>query len=112
MAGPEKHDDGPESTHRKQHLAARIDDWTHGFRERSGRRRGLVPVVVPFTGYGGDGWIRVLGRVVLAKPDAADRFRSIRGWRSFTSIPVRNTRRVGSRSGRHAAWRSDRIGGA
>ncbi len=74
------------------HLAARIEDAVHGFRERRGRRRGLVPTIIPFPGYGGDGWLRVLGRVVLVRPGrrAPDRFTSIRGWRSFTSIPVRD----------------------
>jgi len=77
---------------RRPHLAARIDDAVHRFRERRGRRRGLVPTIVPFPGYGGDGWLRVLGRVVLVKPGrrAPDRYTSIRGWRSFTSIPVRD----------------------
>ena len=59
-------------------------------RERSGRRRGLVPVVVPYSGYGGSGWARVLCRVVLVRPDANRRTTpaTIRGWRSFVSIPV------------------------
>jgi phosphatidate phosphatase APP1 len=75
------------------HLAARIEDAVQRFRERWGRRRGLVPTIVPFTGYGGTGWVRVLGRVVLRKPVPADdaskdRFTSIRGWRSFTSVHV------------------------
>lgn len=77
---------------RRLHLAARIEDAIHRFRERRGRRRGLVPTIVPFPGYGGDGWLRVLGRVVLVKPGrrAPDRYTSIRGWRSFTSVPVRD----------------------
>ncbi len=59
-------------------------------RERRAIRRGLVAVVVPFTGYGTTDWVRVLGRVVLRRPGAApaDRFTSIRGWRSFVSIPL------------------------
>lgn len=79
-----------ESPRRRPHLAARLEDAFHRFRARRGRRRGLVPTIVPFPGYGGDGWVRVLGRVVLAKPErrAASRYTSIRGWRSFTSIPV------------------------
>ncbi len=73
-----------------RHLAARIDDAVHGFRRRVGARRGLRPTVVPFPGYGGPGWIRVLARVVLARPDRPlqDRAGGIRGWRSFTSVPV------------------------
>jgi phosphatidate phosphatase APP1 len=73
-------------------LVTRIDDGIHRVRADWGRRAGRVPTVVPFVGYGGDGWIRVLGRVVLRKPGLApaDRFTSVRGWRSFTSIPVRD----------------------
>jgi phosphatidate phosphatase APP1 len=49
--------------------------------------------VIPFSGYGGDGWIRVLGRVLLVRPVRAGaaekpRARSVRGWRSFTSVPA------------------------
>ncbi|MBO9577873.1 MAG: DUF2183 domain-containing protein, partial [Microbacteriaceae bacterium] len=38
----------------------------------------------------GDGWVRVLARVVLAKPDApaAQRAAKVRGWRSFFSTPT------------------------
>ncbi|PZQ88285.1 MAG: ACP synthase [Leifsonia xyli] len=77
---------------RPLHLAARVEDAIHRLRERRGRRRGLVPTIIPFPGYGGDGWMRVLGRVVLVRPGrrAPDRYTSIRGWRSFTSIPVRD----------------------
>lgn len=47
-------------------------------------------MIIPYAGYGGDGWVRVLGRVLLARPDRQERpSRSrIRGWRSFVSIPV------------------------
>jgi len=97
---------------RRLHLAARIEDAIHRFRERRGRRRGLVPTIVPFPGYGGDGWLRVLGRVVLVKPGrrAPDRYTSIRGWRSFTSIPVRDAEiRVRAGDAEHVI-RADRGG--
>ena len=52
-------------------------------------RRGLLPTVIPFAGYGSTTWVRVLCRVVLTKPEVSDEeARSVRGWRSFTSIPV------------------------
>lgn len=71
------------------HLAARIEDSLHRFREKRARKRGLTPVVIPYTGYGAPGWSRVLCRVLLAKPGAEDaRYKKIRGWRSFTSVPV------------------------
>lgn len=48
--------------------------------------------MIPFIGYGGTGWVRVLGRVILAKPGPApdDRLTRVRGWRSFTSVSVRD----------------------
>jgi phosphatidate phosphatase APP1 len=87
------------------HLAARAEDALHAFREQRARKRGLTPTVIPYTGYGAPGWIRVLCRVLLTKPDLtkADfaahqpgasasaeepRYKKIRGWRSFTSVPV------------------------
>jgi phosphatidate phosphatase APP1 len=80
-----------------RHRAARLEDWIHDVRERWARRRGHVPTVVPYTGYGSTDWVRVLCRVLLSKPIAADepskrrrrrREQGIRGWRSFTSVPV------------------------
>jgi phosphatidate phosphatase APP1 len=72
-------------------IVTRVGDVIHGVREGWARRAGRVPTIVPFVGYGGSGWIRVLGRVVLRKPEPpGDRFQSVRGWRSFTSVPVRD----------------------
>lgn len=72
------------------HRAARIEDAFHRWRERRGRRRGLVTTIVPYAGYGTAGWVRVLSRVVLARPEnpARQRAEKVRGWRSFFSIPV------------------------
>src|SRR6187402_2619604 len=94
------------------HLAARLEDAVHAFRVRRGLRRGLVPVVVPYTGYGGDGWARVLGRVVLLAPDhaSADPLSGVRGWRSFTSIPVRDAEVEVRAGGTTSVIRSDRGG--
>src|SRR3954471_23169141 len=69
------------------HRAARIEDAFHRWRERRGRRRGLVTTIVPYAGYGAPGWTRVLCRVVLARPGVVARER-VRGWRAFFSIPV------------------------
>lgn len=80
-----------------RHRAARLEDWIHDIRERWARRRGHVPTVVPYTGYGSTAWVRVLCRVLLSRPvDPDDRSKrrrrrgeqGIRGWRSFTSVPV------------------------
>ena len=72
------------------HRAARIEDRIHGWREAWARRGGKLPVVVPYTGYGDGTGVRVLCRVLLARPQRHERPApsSIRGWRSFTSVPV------------------------
>ncbi|MCU1636753.1 MAG: synthase [Cryobacterium sp.] len=76
------------------HRAARIEDRLHEIRERFARRRGYRATVIPYTGYGSTEWVRILCRVLLAKPELAEkhsrgaRYAGIRGWRSFTSVPV------------------------
>lgn len=72
------------------HWAARLEDRVHDLRERMARRRGFTPTIVPYTSYGGPGWVRVLGRVLLTRPSPGGgvQRRRIRGWRSFTSVPV------------------------
>jgi phosphatidate phosphatase APP1 len=93
------------------HWLARLEDTWHGWRERRGRRRGLVPTVIPFIGYGDPDWIRVLGRVVLRRPVAStDRFTTIRGWRSFTSIPVNSVEVEVVAGDQHLTIRCDRGG--
>ncbi|MEO6115540.1 MAG: phosphatase domain-containing protein [Pseudolysinimonas sp.] len=84
----------------------------HGMRQRRGLRRGLVPTVIPFTGYGTTGWVRVLGRVVLRRPGTppADRFTSVRGWRSFVSIPVSGAPVEVTIGGERTTIRADRGG--
>jgi phosphatidate phosphatase APP1 len=57
--------------------------------ERTLRRRGWRPRVLTYTGYGGQGWVRVLGRVLLAPPGTRSRdVDSGRGWRRFLSAGV------------------------
>jgi phosphatidate phosphatase APP1 len=82
------------------HRAARIEDAFHAFRARRARKRGFLATVVPYTGYGSPTWARILGRVVLArdpKPGSrAERLHrkreeSVRGWRSFVSVPLSDT---------------------
>jgi phosphatidate phosphatase APP1 len=79
------------------HRAARIEDAFHEFRARRARKRGFLATVVPYTGYGAPTWARILGRVVLAREPRPGsraerkhrkREESIRGWRSFVSVPV------------------------
>jgi phosphatidate phosphatase APP1 len=97
------------------HRAARIEDALHRFREARARRRGLKPTVIPYSGYGSKGWIRVLGRVLLTRPvvlnDAEHpRNRSIRGWRSFTSVPVNDVAVTILAGGREFRVAADRGG--
>lgn len=73
-------------------LIARLERRFHIWRERRARKRGRAPQVVPFPGYGGDGWIRVVGRVLIL-PSAGRKRRGggsdgVRGWRAFLGIAV------------------------
>ncbi|GAB3388788.1 DUF2183 domain-containing protein [Humibacter soli] len=81
----------------KVHRAARIEDAFHAFRARRALKRGHLPTVLSYTGYGTSSWVRVLGRVVLAKSPRPGsraartnrrREESVRGWRSFISVPL------------------------
>nr|WP_174719840.1 phosphatase domain-containing protein [Terrimesophilobacter mesophilus] len=85
--------DHTESEEPVTRLPARLEDRFHRFREKRARRRGLTPIVIPYTGYGSTEWLRVLARVLLARPGTEDeiRYKKIRGWRSFTSVPVGDT---------------------
>lgn len=81
------------------HLGLRIDDAWHSVQTNVALRRGHVETIIPYTGYGSATWIRVLARVVLADPVEMAPIRGgevlktikegIRGWRNFTSAPVR-----------------------
>lgn len=90
MTGAPGQSDPTESDEPVRRLPARLEDRFHSFRERRARRRGLTPIVIPYTGYGSTSWIRVLSRVLLARPGTEEeiRYKKIRGWRSFTSVPV------------------------
>lgn len=78
------------------HRAARIEDAIHDFREKRARKRGYLTTVIPYTGYGSTSWVRVLSRVLLTRTTQRRRIprfirkeeNSVRGWRSFTSVPV------------------------
>lgn len=79
------------------HIGARLEDRFHSYRMNAASKRGGVQTVLPFTGYGSDSWVRVLGRVVLAKPGKLSAPASgsvqalrdgVRGWRNFISPPV------------------------
>jgi phosphatidate phosphatase APP1 len=51
--------------------------------------RGWRPRIVPFTGYGAAGWVRVMARVLLAPPGTPrDLAADGRGWRRFLPLTV------------------------
>lgn len=71
------------------------EQWNRWHRSRA-LRRGFVPTVMAFTGYGTTSWVRVLSRVVLAKDEdflngrrlskvVAD---GVHGWRNFVAPPM------------------------
>lgn len=73
------------------HWFARLEHRFHVWREGRARRRGRTATILPFPGYGGPGWVRVLGRVLIVPPPRSDKDggpASVRGWRSFVGIPV------------------------
>ncbi|WP_439593978.1 App1 family protein [Microbacterium sp.] len=70
---------------------ARLEYRFHTWRERRARARGLKPTVTPFPGYAGTDWVRVLGRAMIVPPvklRGTGEYASVRGWRSFASVPV------------------------
>jgi phosphatidate phosphatase APP1 len=76
------------------HRAVRLDQALQRWRARRARDAGSIAEVVPYTGYGSTSWIRVLARVLLAKPPErrADVPTGARGWRNFISVSVENAR--------------------
>ncbi|MGI8700852.1 MAG: App1 family protein [Nocardioidaceae bacterium] len=68
----------------RPHRAARVEARLHAGLGRRLRARGWTPQVVPYVGYGADGWVRVLARVLLAPPGSRRvEVEDGRGWRRF-----------------------------
>ncbi|WP_208971943.1 App1 family protein [Kineococcus rubinsiae] len=75
------------------HRAARIENALKGVVGAGLRRRGYHAHALAFPGYGGPGWVRVLGRVLLGRdepvtPAPGAPPASVRGWRNFLTVPV------------------------
>lgn len=71
------------------HRAARLEDAVNKTAARLMHRRGWRPQLIAYTGYGTDGWVRVLARVLLAPPGVRDHSAvAVRGWRHFISAKV------------------------
>jgi phosphatidate phosphatase APP1 len=98
------------------HRAARAEDALKAALGSVLRRRGWRPQVLAYTGYGSDGWVRVLGRVLLARtPDPHRPVREeseqvVRGWRSFLTAPVAGADVEVQVGGRRHVVRADRSG--
>lgn len=84
-------------------FAARLDDGFHRYREKRALKRGRIPSIIPYIGYGSTEWVRVLGRVLYLPPASSVEAKQsdpttllpvvsevarVRGWRSFTSVHV------------------------
>lgn len=68
------------------HRASRIEQRIHAVVEQRLHAQGWTPRVVPYVGYGGPGWVRVLARVLLMPPGSPRSLRTDgRGWRRFVS---------------------------
>ena len=85
-------------TSTRTHPAARLEDRLNAVVGAWLGRRGWVPRVEAYTGYGTTGWVRVMARAVLAPPgtratevaekDPASSRRAVRGRRSFLTAKV------------------------
>lgn len=94
------------------HRAARFEDAVHRIVERRLRQRSWAVTVIPYTGYGAPGWVRVMCRVLLGRLDDRPRRRpkKVRGWRSFTTLPAKNQAVVIEADGRRHEAHADRGG--
>lgn len=72
------------------HAAARTEDALRSQMRGVVVGRGWHAELVPYTGYGGSGWVRVLARVLMTRPGQMSTTPLVlrRGWRSFVTIPV------------------------
>lgn len=70
------------------HRAARMEDALNRTAARVLGRRGWRSRIITYTGYGSEGWVRVLARVLLSPPPVGRREGAMRGWRHFLSAKV------------------------
>jgi phosphatidate phosphatase APP1 len=76
--------DDPLRNTARPHLASRAEGRLHVVLDPRLRGRGWTPSVVPYVGYGAEGWVRVLARVIFTSPRwRPDRDSDGRGWRRF-----------------------------
>ena len=72
------------------HRAAKLEDAFHARLEDRLSERGWRPQVTAYTGYGAPGWVRVMGRVLLSRPEPRNRRPDElrRGWHQFVTVPA------------------------
>jgi phosphatidate phosphatase APP1 len=96
------------------HRAARVEDAVHEVLEGWLRRRGWPVTVVPYTGYGAPGWVRVMGRLMVRRPEdhprRSRRPRKLRGWRSFATMSAKDAPFVVEVNGQRHEATADRGG--
>ncbi|WP_233189069.1 App1 family protein [Subtercola sp. Z020] len=100
------------------HRAARIEDALHEFRENRARKRGYHTTIIPYKGYGSTEWVRVLSRVLLTGdrkprrrlPIIGRREEMVRGWRSFTAVPINEVEVIVTVGGIEHQVKADRGG--
>ncbi len=99
------------------HRAARIEDAVYNVLGPRLRQRGWHVTLTAYTGYGAPGWARVMGRVLLTplaprshRRADSRRAAKVRGWRSFVTLPVRDTTVVIEAGGRRHEITCDRGG--
>lgn len=98
-------------------VGTRVEDLLTRAIGRALRRRGWHEELVPYTGYGTEEHVRVLGRLVLNPPRAghplpgyAVGWLNRRGWRNFIGLPVPHGRAVLRLAGETLHLRTDRQG--
>jgi phosphatidate phosphatase APP1 len=88
-----------------------MEDFVHRVVEPRLRRRGWQVDVVPYAGYGARGWVRVMGRVLLTRlAPGRKRLAKVRGWRSFTTVPVKYAPVIIDAGGQRHQTHTDRTG--
>lgn len=85
-------------------------------RQRS-RKRGDIPRILSFTGYGSTRWVRIFSRVLLSKPQWSEveyvtqiLRDGVRGWQNFVSPPIAYAKVVIEVNGERHQVRADRNG--
>jgi phosphatidate phosphatase APP1 len=93
------------------HRAARVEDAMHRAVEPRLRRRGWHVAIVAYPGYGSSTWVRVMARVIVTHVGPSRRRPAkVRGWRSFTELPVKDTAVVIEAGDHVHETRTDRTG--